>query len=79
MARTQVRIAHASMSITDNVSLASWGQLSNGTLREMYESKKAFLIIIKVFVKRKISHTHTHTGTCTHEHTDYTKLNLRPT
>ena len=39
MARTQVRIAQASVPITDNVPLASWGQLRNGTLREMYESK----------------------------------------
>ena len=45
-------------------------------------------ITMKVFIKRKIlsvqtvlsaytpTNTHTYTGTITHEHTDYTKLNL---
>ena len=44
------------------------------------------IVIIKVFIKRKIlsvetvlsiyMYTNTHTGTCTHEHTDYAEINL---
>ena len=47
------------------------------------------ITVIKALIKHKIMyietvlnaymHTNTHTGTCTHQHTDYIKLNLHTT
>ena len=53
----------------------------------MYEGE-GLVIIIKVYIKCKILSAETilsaytqktHTGTSTHEHTDYTKVNLHTT
>ena len=51
--------------------------------RDIYKVVKWFtetcqIIIVKVFIKTILcTCTHAHTPNCTHEHTDYTKLNLR--
>ena len=73
-------------------SVDHWGHTHCGRLQREGDVT-AIILITKVFRKCKIlsidcskhkhanthTHTHTHMGTCTHEHMDYTKLNLHTT